>query len=405
MKEETSRRHLGVDQWNQKCDQLVVLICDNKTLPATEYSPLMLLAALDKAIVDLGKEDGGLRVVPYRHHVQGQDWLLVRRVVPLGVRKHLQQFAHLRNWLNYHLIVPAHYPHYAAKCSHALEIRFCPPKDHGKSLNVLGGDSLPVWFGTFTDQVTPHWPNIQEKKCTSERVTDQDKRWASIKDSLCAAREAEAKVVIFPELSVCPSLRKKILDWLNNEQNGFLLVVPGSFHEQVERTTSHGLPVNRTGLFTGKGNHIFWHDKFIPFGDDKVCHELVSSGNAVTLWMTSIGVFALAVCRDFCEGEGWVRTLWETLAPDWVLVPSMSFSGGMSAHLKQAANLYDHCGTRVLVANQWPQESYPNKNPCEHGFAFPMPGGGRGEQEVTSAPYGRLKCLKPPSHLADKSIV
>jgi predicted amidohydrolase len=211
-------------------------------------------------------------------------------------------------------------------------------------------------------------------------------------------------VVILPELAVCPTLRQEILEWLYfHKNNNFLLVVPGSFHEMVEPLTPTALPFNRTGLFSGQGDLIFWHDKFIPFGHEDLCDELIQTGNTVTLWLTPIGVISLAICRDFCEGQGWVRSLWETLAPDWVLVPSMTLQGGISAHLRQAEHLHRDCNTRVLVANQWPFQPYPNQqDSCEHGFAFSGQPGSGSAQEVTDTLTGRLKFLDLPQPVADK---
>lgn len=398
--EETIRFSQQEGQWDKKRDDLVARIAEYGIVPSEEHSPLMLLSALDEVVADFGQEDAALRVGHSLHNIHGRTWFLIQRPALIKRSKHMEQPAHLRNWVKYHLIVPEAFPPYPSN-SQTLTIRIIHASDHMKSLMALDDQPLSIWFGTFTDHVNPYWPEFAEKKCSCERLEDPCKRRESIQKSLETAQKRQAKVVILPELSVCPTLREEILQWLLHNDNDFLLVVPGSFHE----LDGLSLPFNRTGLYTGKGNKIFQHDKFIPFGHEMICNELISLGNTVTLWVTPIGIFSLAICRDFCESEGWVRTLWETLAPDWVFVPSMSHGGGMSAHLKQAQHLHDNCGTRVMVANQWPKQPYPKGVINKHGFAFPKPGGERGAQSVSDTPSGRLKKLDLPGKKDDKSIV
>ncbi|MBF0184552.1 MAG: hypothetical protein HQM06_09205 [Magnetococcales bacterium] len=325
---------------------------------------------------------------PYHYKVMEREWLLVQRAVPLSAqRAYAVQRGHLRNWLRYHLIVPSTFPAYPVSGpteeQRKHRILFAPSSKFARDLKNKMGNSCKVWLGTFADGVMPHWPEMAQKKCTSQHLDDPETRWHSIQNALQQAKAAGAHVVILPELTVCPELRQKVAAWLDDNASAFLLIVPGSYHE----TGDQALPHNRAFLWDGSGREILQHDKLYAFGTDHLCHEQIAPGNKITLWQTSIGIITLAICRDFCEGEGDVRQLWDTLAPDWLLVPSMSFDTGIGAHEAQAKQLYNHCGSKILLANQTPDKQFTSK--ISHGFVYPLEDGTAGAQWVS--PECRLK--------------
>ncbi|MBF0437602.1 MAG: hypothetical protein HQL93_00630 [Magnetococcales bacterium] len=416
---EDVKRTTNKEQWETKRNDLTERIrSEQKIPPEAESTPLMLLSALDQALVNIG-ERGSTQ--PIQIQVNNRDWFLVKRPVALGTRTHTEQSMHLHNWLNNHLIVPKIFnPDKSAPNNDQsdFKVKIIIARDDDDVRMRLKNNSLRVWFGTFPDNINPHWPEFNDQKCTCKNLENPCLRRKSIQKSLNDAQTAQAQVVILPELAVCPTLQEEIRLHLKNKEFNFLIVVPGSFHEWNKELPDE-LPFNRTRLLNGEGRQIFTHDKFNPFGseDKKSCHEVISIGNTVTLWITPIGVISLAICRDFCEeDDDSDPRLWKTVAPDLVLVPSMSPRGGMTAHLRQAQFLYNSCGARVLVANQWPKQPYPekgscNKNDCTetdcetancserylmHGFAFPLPDGKAGAQEVTNSSEGRLKLLQLP---------
>ncbi|MBF0143511.1 MAG: hypothetical protein HQL59_08640 [Magnetococcales bacterium] len=438
--------------WDVDRDRLIGIISESKQLPPGGEPPLMLLSALDEALKRLqGAEDTAWKEPSSRHKVHEMAWHLFPRPIPLGRTKHLEQPSHLRNWLRNHLIVPGFFPpcHPLPGADRTgIEFRFVPLGGNEGVTSALkelcsGQEPLRVWLGSFADGVDPCWPERGRHRCTAKDLRDPGRRRLEIVLTLEAARQAGAQVVILPELAVTPELRDEtIIPWLyeNGEESGFLLVVAGSFHERGEGQLPEAWSFNRTTLLSGDGREILVHDKLIPFGRDTggrqwsapgeesgaeaatpvaggtgmdgkggevgvppecderrcECDELITSGRTVTLWMTPIGVISLAICRDFCEGEGWVRSLWETVSPDWLLVPSMSFQGGIKAHLAQAKHLHNNCNTRTLLANQWPIQPYPGTGEAEHGFVYPGPKGEPTSQPVEDSSKGRLKYLKLP---------
>ncbi|WP_130472639.1 hypothetical protein [Candidatus Magnetaquicoccus inordinatus] len=290
------------------------------------------------------------------------------------------------------MIVPAVFEPYpvvsADQEQYKLKIVVAHSNRLARDLRIRIGSELRVWLGTFPDGVVPKWPGIGQNKCTSERLDDPGKRWLSIRTSLEQAKVAAAHIVIMPELSLCRQLRNKMLGWLDQEEPGFLLVVPGSYHE-VDDLKNNKYPFNRSWLCDGSGNEILRHDKLRAFGSDKLCHEQITPGSKVTLWRTSIGVFALLICRDFCEEDGDVVKMLETLAPDWLLVPSMSFDSGVRAHADQAKHVHNKCGARILLANQTPDQTFASK--ISHGFVYPAADGACQPDWVI--PASRLKKL------------
>ncbi|MBF0261032.1 MAG: carbon-nitrogen hydrolase family protein [Magnetococcales bacterium] len=367
---------------------------------------LMWLAALDEVLSRTGLEDMVQREQPKLHVVHGREWRAFLREVPLSpARPHAVQGGHLRNWLRHHMIVPLVYPPYPVldpkvdpesglmtdPDQERLRIEIAPSTHLARALKKQAGGELKVWLGTFPDGVMPDWPNISQGRCTSARLDDPDTRRCSILQSLEQAQEAGAHVVILPELAVCPTLRDEILAWLDMHEPGFLLVVPGSYHE-ADPNHPERLPCNRAWLCDGSGGVIVAHEKFIPFKKDHPCHELITPGNRVTLWRTALGVISLAICRDFCEEEGWVRQLWDMLAPEWLLVPSMSNDGGIGAHVLQAKHLYNTCGTRTLLPNQTPGKNFTSDT--SHGFIYPSASGATTQEWIS--PDDRLKKLILP---------
>ncbi|WP_041641365.1 nitrilase-related carbon-nitrogen hydrolase [Magnetococcus marinus] len=191
--------------------------------------------------------------------------------------------------------------------------------------------------------------------------------------ALEAAKELKANLVIFPELTLTPQLRECVQTWLyDNQDHGFAMLIPGSFHEMVEPSQD---PINRAVLLSGLGETLLQHNKIIPFSTAGM-HENITSGDTLTLLDSPIGLIALAICRDFLESDDNTKLPWQSVAPHWALIPSMSEIQGVRAHLRQAKILAMACGTRALVPNQsldgnFPagQPIYSETSPSKHGFA------------------------------------
>ena len=85
----------------------------------------------------------------------------------------------------------------------------------------------------------------------------------------------------------------------------------------------------------------------------KCCEAIEASRKKVVLLETPLGLVGVAICKDFSDkGSSLVRTLWESLSPDWLLVPSMGDEETLRLHepcAKERAKLH---GIRSAVANQ-----------------------------------------------------
>ncbi|NGZ25844.1 MAG: hypothetical protein G8345_03015, partial [Magnetococcales bacterium] len=203
-------------------------------------------------------------------------------------------------------------------------------------------DGLNVYCGTFLDGSDLDW-----SKRGPPQVGNLAKRGKEVFGHLEQARRLSAHVVLLPELTLPPVLRQEVACWLADHENPFCLVVPGSFHQMDK--ISQKWPVNRALLLDGKGRKIFSHDKIVPFGRGDE-NELIHVGNSLTLWDSPLGVMMLAICKDFLDDDDYLRLPWQSLAPDWMWVPSMSES--TSAHERQMGKMVRCCETRTAIANQ-----------------------------------------------------
>ncbi len=350
----------------------------------------MMMSALDRVLAEDGRRKAGVRLEPRLVAIADRHWHLVLRPSPLADTVHLNQRDHPRNHLRHHLIYSNH-----ATDPDVLSIdRLVADRELRADLLSRArtrSNTLNFYLGTFGDAVLPDWNGMPGERCVTDRFTShadlraalplEERQQASAtgtrkrRDSLFTlleeAKELQADVVVFPELSLCPTLRGELAEWLAADSgHSFLLVVAGSFHERIDGADD---PVNRSVLLDGHGRALLVHDKIFPFGKNGFCHEIITPGNTVTLLMTPLGIWVLAICRDFLERDGQALVPWQDLAPDWALVPSMTPVQGLAAQRSQAKDLINCCRTRSVVVNQCLVGSFA-KN--EHGFVYyPRPDG------------------------------
>ncbi|MBF0162573.1 MAG: hypothetical protein HQL88_09825 [Magnetococcales bacterium] len=354
---------------------------DRQGLPAAgRYPRPVELAALDWVLSHRARRMGARQTV---HSVttDGQRFMIHLRSLPRPFSRHDTQSGNLAFWLRYHRILPASIRGYTIHI-HPLD---------GKYARMLSEKELRLFLGTFPDHCAPDW----RKECkpyyvaTTLRCFDPPTadalavRAHSIRTALQEAQEVGAQVVLFPELAVCAEHRRTIVDWLRaHKKPPFVLVIPGSFHEDFGRPLQKPYTErrNRTSILNGAGQTILDQDKLIPIAvdnvltagasqqqQDGVVFEGVGSANALHLLDTPIGLMAVAICRDLLQESSPITDLWEYVAPDWLLVPSMS--PGISGHRAAAERLWRMYGTKVLVANQCLQGDFKK---TEHGFVSPL---------------------------------
>ena len=310
-------------------------------IPAREC-PLALLEAIDIFLHDrYGKQE----YVPARIlTVDGISYFLHRRISACcGEARHGEQPGHLQGRLKYHWVIPGEVNGCRIHVKHGSQA--------GMSSGRLEADGdLSIFACGFPDEIEPLWIQEVPGAVKARELVNPSRRWIGVEGRLAEAANTRAHIVVFPELTLSPELRSRVSEWLDdNPGHPFLLVLPGSFHEEVA-----GKNFNRAELFRGSGKSILAHSKLIPFGGGKV-REDIQPGNSIELIETQIGLIGIAICRDFCEEDSAFYGLWNTLGVEWLFVPAFGGRTSVSAHEKRAGSMGRAHGTICIVANQDPK--------------------------------------------------
>ena len=157
---------------------------------------------------------------------------------------------------------------------------------------------------------------------------DPDNQMALIDDLLDEAIDADARVIVLPELSGSLAIAERIARRLDAEDVQ-RLVIPGSWHTDVR-----GRPANVTrGLISGHPDPMR-HRKLTEISD-LLAHdpghrfrEGVEAGQPPTLTVHVAGAYRLAVliCKDLLDAG--VRAALELMGVNVLLVPAMSPTTG-----------------------------------------------------------------------------
>jgi hypothetical protein len=234
---------------------------------------------------------------------------------------------------------------------------------------------FPVWLVSSPTRqkrlniATLDWPKAEPTRCAliefDDRVAlekhhagdtfivtalkDEERRRISLTRALDAARQADAQILVLPELSIAPALLDTLCDWLLGQvDHPFRLIVAGSYHHRKE---GDPLAWNRMPVLDRCGEVLLHHDKWFEFDRDENRHERIHPGNTLHLLGTPVGWLSFAICKDFCHADGFD---WKTLALDGVCVASMGTEKTLSAHDAMARN-EKLVATRVLLANNTPE--------------------------------------------------
>lgn len=314
--------------------------------------PLAFLEVFDYFLFIRYQYSAGLSI-PSNVLLDGETYVIHRRAFRRSTRStHAVQTGHIQNWLRHHRIFPARI--------NGIEIRIHPaPHSISKAVKSWRdkGD-VNVYVGSFPDGVKPLWLDDDPSKWSARQLSDPNKRWSNILGSLKEARDTKSEIVVFPELTISPDLRVKIMDWIDDSPgHSFVLILPGSFHEQV-----NGKTYNIAELCDRFGNPVLHHRKLTRYGTlDK--QEGIKTGDRIELLDTPAGLIGIPICRDFCEEGQPFSSLWERLGVEWLLVPSFGYETSVHAHLRRARELFREHETVSIVANQHPEGSN-----SAHGF-------------------------------------
>jgi len=285
--------------------------------------------------------------------VDGETYIIHRRVLQRSMdTAHASKTGHLQSWLRHHWIVPARISN--------IEIRFrSAPDSIYKATQVwLKNGEIKIYVGSFPDGVEPRWLDDDPTKWSTRELTDPVMRWSGVLHALEEALTAGAEIVILPELTVCPALRRKVRDWLDDQpDHPFILILPGSFHEEKD-----GKLFNIAELFNRFGNSVLHHRKLTRFGTREK-QEDIETGSCIQLLDTPIGLIGIPICLDFCEEGEPFSSLWGRIGAEWLLVPAFGVGSSIAAHSRRANELFRKHGTVSVIANQHPKGSDE-----DHGF-------------------------------------
>ena len=268
-----------------------------------------------------------------------------RYVVPLGRERRPRTasqggvlYTHLRN----HALVPPRVVVPARPAEIPVRVKTV---ENGFE-HALARAALGVATTSFEDGATLEWHGER-----AASIRGGDDRASELWTALQAAALNGFDLLVAPELTVTPAARQWIVRQLRwgaepsgaTSANRFPLLVPGSFHEQVD-----GRFVHRAVLLDGVGNTLAEHHKLVPYGVFDHFMEDIQLGDSITLLVTPIGTVAIAICKNLCDDH--VGTIWDQVQPEWLLVPA--YGRGRSAHATAAKRLHRMLGTVTVLAHQ-----------------------------------------------------
>ncbi len=298
---------------------------------------------------------GGVRYFVHRRH-------------ELAIPKYAGQPNHLQPWLRHHWVV--------ARAQGDLCIEPFAAPDHMEQALAAAyrRGSLRVYVAGFTDGIEPAWENATGNLNCCSRLTDPDGRWRRVEIALERAVEMRADVFVLPELTVCPDVFARVVEWLQEPadpvQRYIPLILPGTFHRVLD-----GKNRNEARLLDDAGETILTHYKLNPIGwldadNTPKFVERLETGSEVRVLMTPLGLLAIPICLDFCQEEQPFSTLWSNLGIQCALVPAMGTRASLSAHADRAKVLSRGFATLAVVAHQALSEEGVDREQWRGCFGF-----------------------------------
>jgi len=195
------------------------------------------------------------------------------------------------------------------------------------------------------------------------------RREQSIESHLTAAMgDPSVGLILYPEMSIPKGLEAKILASVRTKLQASddiraILIIPGSFHHRPEDRN-----VNSSSLYLVLKDEppieLLRHRKFsrawIPAGStDPVTGapirlmEKIDPGTEISVIATPLGLWAIAICMDFCsDDDGVVADVWDALDVDLVFIPSLGNETTLRLHAKRLSKLWLRQPINVVLAQQ-----------------------------------------------------
>lgn len=276
-------------------------------------------------------------------------WILpIKFASPIG--KFGSQFDNLAFWLRHHIFIPS-------KNSESIPVTIegVPNSYRDWLSEALAADTIKIGIAHYDDNVIPALRDIAPSHFVCEQLTDAATRSSSTIDLIKQAKQEGIHVLIMPELTITPDIRKEITDkmWQNFRQHGkdhelsVPIIVLGSFHEQHDgKWRNHSC-----GVLGVDGEAVFGADKRKSVTYQNKAELIQCAPTPFTCLFTPIGLMAITICKDlFDSGYPSTAHLLDKMPLDWLFVPSMSNETRL--HKDKAKALYNTLGTIVAIANQ-----------------------------------------------------
>ncbi len=108
---------------------------------------------------------------------------------------------------------------------------------------------------------------------------------------------------MLPELTVSLRLRERVQQWLAEHRHSLRLIVPGSFHRQIDDKTRH-----EAVMLDRYGDPVLRHHKLRPMlvldqaaatPDRRDVIEDIQAGDTLNVLPSPVGLLCIAICLDF----------------------------------------------------------------------------------------------------------
>jgi hypothetical protein len=343
LQEAVERREADPKQYDGLRAALEDALKRETTLPGALESQ-DALAALTAMDAVLAYRTQGMAPANGTYRIKDKTYWLLGRSYPIKP-SFSKQPAQFQFWVKHHWVCP--------QDVHGIKTSFRHMEQHVSEAikGFARRGIIKLYVASFEDDVEPAWKE-PKPRYRAEVLQNPDKRWQSVEQVLQDAQAHEADIIVLPELTLCPELRRRVADLLRRRQLRAALVVPGSFH------VSHGDKVRGEAvLMDATGELLHTHHKLAPMrvehgSDQDTIRENIHAADMLQLLLSPVGPVAVAICLDYCEANDKFSVLWDAVAPGLVLVPSMGPPTTASAHEKRAHALHTKHSTITAVATQ-----------------------------------------------------
>lgn len=283
-------------------------------------------------------------------------------VIPTTSPRSTSSRALKRSALRYHRILPT--------TNAGIPIRlFHAPAKLGELSKALYGAAL---FPGLQLQCAPTDKGFIVTDVFFDPALGPDVHTDLLDQSLASAHKSGCAAVVFPELTVPPRERERIMlalqnrPWRKESESTVPMIVAGSWH-----ITRDGKTYNETVVFDGYGDEIMIHDKLLIYNDPKLGPENVAVGEHVSILALEDALVGIGICLDFCE-ECEAQPYGD-LDLDLILVPSFGKASTMAGHIGAARQARIQREARAFVVQQVDTEELPKDGSAPWaGYVLPV---------------------------------